>query len=518
MNKRVDEDTKTEFEHNVSSKVNKADKGGQLPGEKQVINKKAHLKATETLPDYSQGISKDHSKNSKVALSAPKDSQVGTMKNMPMLDKLDEEDLETMDMDNDDENEEGLDEAVRTRSHSSVYSAVLKKLKARPGSLVKPSTLYKVMGNNARVENNTSPQEAIWKLSKEHGHKIETVRHEGTRGRKVKGWIYRGKEEHEAPGFTGKLRTFGADAGYAGTNAPVGRPKKAVNEKEFDLFADLTEEELNAVLEIRESILKSLFEGLMDYLPEDQVNVDMSEHVNVMFEGTEDLSEDFKTKAKNIFEAAVNAEISNRFAAILESAADLVMENEMNLTEEFDEKIEDALVGIVESWIETNKVPLQTKMKTEITEDFIRDLKSLMETHNIMFPEEQVDVVDALTERILELEDETNELMETNISLRKALIEDEKASIIATVSEGLTDVNVSKFVNLCENIEFDEDFETKIGQLRESYFGKPKRGKDTITAETVLTEEEIVAEQNAANIKPQTPIEAQLSRFAPRRS
>jgi hypothetical protein len=387
--KNIVEDTASQFKTNVTSKVNAGDKPQKLEGEKEAVNKKAHIDVEQELPDYSAATTKDTSKSSSVAKSVGAGEQKGKLNTMPMVAQL-------------------------------------------------------------------------------------------------KG-----------------------DA-------------KVVNEEDED-DSELTEEDVAAFNEHRAAVMESLAERMSQYIPNEDTPVDVTEHVNVLFEG-QDLSEEFKSKATTIFEAAVRAEALTVAGSLLEAATDMVIENDMALTEAYEEKIDAALGAISESWAEANVVGIQSRLKTEITEDFIHGLAGLLREHNIMLPEDQVDVVESLTDKIMELENELNESIEANVELRNVLESTYRESVVDELKEGLTDTQASKFVSLCEAIDGSKDFEREAALIKESYFGdksKAKPGKGLSSEETVLTESEVDTEAKMISEGAQ-PAKAQelppvLGRFAPRR-
>lgn len=318
-----------------------------------------------------------------------------------------------------------------------------------------------------------------------------------------------------------KVSTSPSESEQKGTmnNMPMVKKLDEGDESE-DEAEELTEEEIAQITALRTSIMESLVERLADYIPTDDKPVDMTEHVNVLFEGSE-LSDEFKSKAKTVFEAAVHAEVTNTLAAILEASTDMIIENDMALTEAYDEKINDTLSTFAESWAEANMVGIQSRLKTEITEDFIHGLTKLMQDHNIMLPEDKVDVVEAMADEVITLKDQLNEQIKVNIDLSTQLNEHLKNDVVDALAEGLTDTQATKLKSLCESIGEDDDFEAKAIQIKESYFGgggKAKTGKGLTDEETVLTESEVNTEAKLVTeqaTKVSQTVNA-LSRFARR--
>ena len=221
-------------------------------------------------------------------------------------------------------------------------------------------------------------------------------------------------------------------------------------------------------------------------------SIDMSEDVAALLAG-ENLSEEFKTKATTIFEAAV---MTRAQAVIAEAEEQLTEQFEMvveQVKEELTEQVNDYLGYFVEEWMKENEIAIEKGLRSEIVEDFIGGLRDLFIEHYIDIPEDKVDVVEELALKVEELENSLNEEISFNIELKKSLSEQKKIETLYTVCEGLTQTQVEKLKTLAENVEFttEEEFMTKLETLVESYF-KPtvKAGTEAALNEAIEIEEE----------------------------
>ena len=211
--------------------------------------------------------------------------------------------------------------------------------------------------------------------------------------------------------------------------------------------------------------------------------IDMSEDVNALFNGEDGLTEEFRNKATSIFEAAVTSRIKAEVARINE---ELVEAHDAALQVKF-EKVSEGLVEavdgylnlMVEQWMEQNEVALEFGMKSDILEGFVGGLKTLFEQHYIEVPEERFDNVGDLEGDIEALSTMLDEAVELNVSLKKQINENTRQSIVATASEGLSDVEKDKLTALVEEIVFEDadSFATKLQNIRESYFNKKAHTK-----------------------------------------
>jgi len=202
-------------------------------------------------------------------------------------------------------------------------------------------------------------------------------------------------------------------------------------------------------------------------------SINVKEDVDALVEG-EDLSEEFKNKAATIFEAAVKSKTREEIARIHET---MTGEFEVKLEESVDtltEKVDTYLNYVVETWTKENELAIERGLKGEIAEDFISGLKQLFEDHYIDVPDEKYDVLEAQSEKIAELEEKVNSVMEQNIVLSNVKSGLVREQVISESCEELTDTEIEKFKSLTEDIDFvdEESFKAKLDTLKESYFPK----------------------------------------------
>lgn len=230
----------------------------------------------------------------------------------------------------------------------------------------------------------------------------------------------------------------------------------------------------------------------------EEVVVDVSEDVAALTNG-EELSEEFKTKAATIFEAAVVNRVKSEVTR-LEEEFDAKLEEAVAQSQEaLVEKVDGYLNYVVETWIAQNEIALERGMKSEILESFVAGMKGLFEEHYIDVPEEKYDLIGEMEETIEALNSKLDEQVAVNVEMKQALDEAARTDIVKSLSEGLTDTEKEKFTALVEELAFEsaEVFETKVQTIRENYFTNKAPTKTVIgsvvTDETVsLTEEAVV--------------------------
>lgn len=196
----------------------------------------------------------------------------------------------------------------------------------------------------------------------------------------------------------------------------------------------------------------------------------IQEDIDALLSG-ENLSEEFVTKATTIFEAAVMSrveQIAEQVEAQLQEQFDEALEE---VKEDFANKIDDYLNYMVEEWMKDNELAIDTGLRAEIVEDFMKGLHNLFTEHYIDLPEEKVNVVEELAAKVEELEGKLNEEIVKNKEVKKELKEQKKFMAVQTACEGLTQTQAEKLKALAENVKFtsDEEFAQKLEQLKEAY-------------------------------------------------
>jgi hypothetical protein len=201
--------------------------------------------------------------------------------------------------------------------------------------------------------------------------------------------------------------------------------------------------------------------------------IDVSSDVRALVDG-EDLSEEFKEKAATIFEAAVKSKTRTELARIVENQQAAMAVEIEEYKDTLSEKVDQYLDYVVEEWMKENELAIERGLKGEIAEDFISGLKQLFEDHYIDVPNEKYNVLEAQSDKIAELEEQLNSVMENNIKMNSANSELVREQVIAEVVSGLADTEIEKFKSLTEEIDFkDQDtFREKLDILKESYFPK----------------------------------------------
>jgi hypothetical protein len=304
----------------------------------------------------------------------------------------------------------------------------------------------------------------------------------------------------------GATPPVGSEKGSTLTN----QPQQTMGRKDVMVPAQSTADQYD---DIRDRIMGKMPKQTMQANPGANFQsyaegLDMSEDVRALLDG-EGLSEEFATKATTIFEAAVMSRIE-KIAEQVES--ELVEQFETaveQVKEDLAAKVDDYLNYMAEEWMKENELAVDTGLRNEIAEDFIGALRNVFVEHYIDIPEDKVDVVSEMAEKVSELENQLNEQINSSIELKKELNEHKKFEAIYAVCEGLSQTQVEKLKSLAEGVEFttEEEFAAKLSTLVESYFSKA----DVKVADNSALDDEVHIEEEKKTNKSADPLMEQYA-------
>ena len=224
-----------------------------------------------------------------------------------------------------------------------------------------------------------------------------------------------------------------------------------------------------------------------DTVEEETVEIDIEADVNALL-GGEELSEEFREKAKTVFEAALQSKV-NQLAEDMQAKFDEKLVEEVESTKSaLAERVDQYLEYVAEEWFVENELAIEHGLKTELTESFLSGMKGLFEEHYVQIPDDKYDVLESMVEKLDDMETKLNEQIEKNISLNGRLGESVASGILDQVSDGLAATQKEKLASLAESVEFESEdqYRGKLETLKESYFQgvSPKAAGETIS-ETV---------------------------------
>jgi len=230
--------------------------------------------------------------------------------------------------------------------------------------------------------------------------------------------------------------------------------------------AEITEEEFDAedVLEEEDVVEEEVAEEDVLY----------EEDLMALFADDENLTEEFKNKAAEIFEAVVTSRVASEVEAI-----EAELEEQANI--EFDSKVEELVENVdkymaycVENWMNENELAIENGLRNDITESFIKGMQQVFTEHYIEVPEEKYDVMTEMQSKLDELQNRLDEQVQKNIDLNEESVALKKQKIFSTVSEDLASTEKEKFATLVEDITYSgaESYENKLAVVKNNYFAK----------------------------------------------
>ena len=269
--------------------------------------------------------------------------------------------------------------------------------------------------------------------------------------------------------------------------------KKAVKAEEVETSEEVIEEEettTNEVVAEEEATTEEVVseeetteEEVVAEAP-DYTEIDIEEDVTALVEG-EELSEDFKNKAKTILEAAIKGKVTQIKESLEAGYETKLVEEVAEIKTALNERVDSYLEYVAEEWFTENQLAVEGGLKEELTESFMTGLKSLFEEHYVSIPEEKYDVLQSMVEKLDDMETKLNEQIEKNVGLNKRLAESVADSILESVSDGLAATQKEKLASLAESVEFDSEaqYRDKLETLKESYF--PTKSTPAVKSESL---------------------------------
>ena len=254
--------------------------------------------------------------------------------------------------------------------------------------------------------------------------------------------------------------------------------KEEVETTDEVIAEEPVKEEETAVVAEEETTTEETVEEKV--IPELNNDVDIEDDVNALLGGQE-LSEEFREKAKTIFEAALKSKVVEMREALEAQYDAKLVEEVEGMKGELVERVDSYLEYVSNEWVTENTLSIEHGLRTEMTDSFLKGMMGLFEEHYVNIPEDKYDVVENMVGKLDEMEAKLNEQIEKNIAITKSLSEATGGNILSDVSEGLTTTQKEKLASLAEGIEFEseESYKEKLETLKESYFSKsaPKRSE-----------------------------------------
>lgn len=219
-------------------------------------------------------------------------------------------------------------------------------------------------------------------------------------------------------------------------------------------------------------------------------DADVKENLEVLMQAETSLSESFRSKASELFESAVKTKLAEEVSRIEENYRSQLDEETTKIASSLSEKVDSYLSYVVGTWMEENKVAIESGLRTEIAENFISALKNVFTESYIEVPQGKENLVDTLNKNVASLEEQLMKATESNMKLNESVNALKRDQILAEASVGLASTEAVKLTTLSEEIDFEdaESFSKKVQSVKESYFRKNVKKSKENEVETVLNE------------------------------
>ena len=215
--------------------------------------------------------------------------------------------------------------------------------------------------------------------------------------------------------------------------------------------------------------------------------IDASVALDSIFESV-NISPEAKETFGTVFEATVKQHAvklaESHIAKIAEKAEEEVEKNKEQAEEKAEKKIAEQaskfLDHLAKEWLTENKLAVDKGIKAELFESMLGGLKELFVEHNVVVPEESVDVVAEMEEELQEHKEESARLFE-ELNKRDAYINYVQREVALSEStKDLTESQKEKVSALVEGIDYSDAFSSKLSAIVEMV-KKSNKDESTIT-------------------------------------
>ena len=246
-----------------------------------------------------------------------------------------------------------------------------------------------------------------------------------------------------------------------------------------------------------EVIAEEEFDEEAEEIAEEEVSVEeaalFEADLNALFADEDHLTEEFKVKAAEMFEAVVTSRVSAEIAQIeeeLTEAANVEFESQL---EQMVENVDKYLSYVTENWMAENQIAIESGIRTEVTESFIKGLQQVFSEHYIEVPEEKYDVMTEMQNQIDTLTARLDEEIESSMAIKEEAISLKKQAVFAKISEGLASTEAEKFATLVEDITYTgmDSYEQKLQVVKENYFPAEKSLTEDVLEDTFEAADEV---------------------------
>lgn len=211
---------------------------------------------------------------------------------------------------------------------------------------------------------------------------------------------------------------------------------------------------------------------LKEQLMTEAQNIDVSVALDSIFESV-NISPEARETFGTVFEATVKQQAIKLAESHIESIAEKAEEKVAKAKEEAEEKAEKDIQESVarfldhlgKEWLAENKLAVDRGIKADLFESVMGGMKELFVEHNVVIPEEAVDVVAEMEEELAEQKQETARLFE-EVTKRDAYINYvQREAVLGEATRELTESQKEKVSSLVEGMEYSDSFPAKLDAI-----------------------------------------------------
>lgn len=237
--------------------------------------------------------------------------------------------------------------------------------------------------------------------------------------------------------------------------------------------------------------------------------IDTAVELDSIFESVE-LSADMKAKFQTVFESAVKSQAIKLAESHIEDMAnkseELVESKVKEEIGELTETLNTYLDHVAKHWLSENQVAVDNGIKVGMFESLMVGMKELFVEHNVVVPEEAVNVVEELEAEIAEAREELNLALNDKKAIEESMNLLKRDSVVEKAISDLTESQKEKVASLIEGIEYNELFEDKLSAIVEMTATKVVVESTEVKAE----EAQVIAEEADPNFKETEEKEEQI--------
>lgn len=241
---------------------------------------------------------------------------------------------------------------------------------------------------------------------------------------------------------------------------------------------------------------------LKEQLIAEAQEIDATVELDSVFESVE-LSPEVKANFSTVFEASVKKHAVKLAESHIEKIAESAevrlaegieaaqAESEAALTEAASKYFD----HLAKEWLTENKLAVDKGIKANLFESMLIGMKELFVEHNVVVPEESVDVVAEMEEELSEATAEATKLFEANVNLNSQISSLKRVAAITEATRELTESQKESVSSLTEGMDYSDAFNGKLSAIVEMV--KASKEKDnTITEGVINTSEDDAAKLN----------------------